>query len=135
MTNHLERMRAKQRQFPAETVVPAERPKKLERVPDLAATAADEPALEPSTVVETRPRRGKRKQPHHERLPDGSRFDVQFDASAGMWSGKLIVPGICPQEFQGRWRTLFGLLSRLDRQYRCSLKGQATAKGVDHHGN
>jgi len=56
------------------------------------------------------------------RLPDGSRFEVRYDASAERWSGSLTVPtaGGEPATFTGSGSGLFPLLSSLDQQYRAS---------------
>ncbi len=57
------------------------------------------------------------------RLPDGSRFEVQYDAASERWSGTLTVPtpGGEPATFTGTGSALFRLLSSLDKQYRASL--------------
>jgi hypothetical protein len=57
------------------------------------------------------------------RLPDGSRFEVQYDASTAKWNGTLTVPvpGGKPATFTGSRSALFKLLSILDEQYRATL--------------
>jgi hypothetical protein len=57
------------------------------------------------------------------RLPDGSRFEVQFDAEKGQWNGTLTVPvpGGTPATFTGFRSSLFKLLAVLDDQYRATL--------------
>jgi hypothetical protein len=52
-------------------------------------------------------------------LPDGSRFDVVYDASAPTWSGTLTVPAA--GTFTASASAVFKLLSKLDAQYRASL--------------
>lgn len=56
------------------------------------------------------------------RLPDGSTFHANWDASQGLWSGRLAVTtegGM--QAFDGKSDGLFKLLSQLDDQYRATL--------------
>ncbi len=67
------------------------------------------------------PRPGKA--PRAGRLPDGSRFEVQYDAAKGQWSGTLTVPnaGGASAVFTGARSALFQLLASLDEQYRASL--------------
>jgi hypothetical protein len=57
-------------------------------------------------------------------LPDGSRFEVCYDAALEQWSGSLTVPTSdgAPATFTGTGSGLFALLSSLDRQYRATLK-------------
>jgi hypothetical protein len=69
-------------------------------------------------------------QPHRaekpkSRLPDGSRFEVQYDAAKQQWSGTLTVPaaGQGATSFTGARSSLFKLLAVLDDQYRSSLSG------------
>jgi hypothetical protein len=52
-------------------------------------------------------------------LPDGSRFDVAYDATAQAWSGTLTVP--TAGTFTASVGAVFKLLSKLDAQYRASL--------------
>jgi hypothetical protein len=70
------------------------------------------------------PRRSKIDRPQPERLPDGSRFEVCYDAAKEEWSGSLTVPTSdgAPATFTGTASGLFRLLSNLDRQYRATLK-------------
>jgi hypothetical protein len=71
------------------------------------------------------------------RLPDGSRFEVQYDADKQQWSGTLTVPtatdGGEAAKFTGSGSGLFPLLSSLDRQYRATLppspEAEAPAEG------
>jgi hypothetical protein len=69
------------------------------------------------------PGRGKTPGPQTGRLPDGSRFEVSYDAAKERWSGTLTVPtpGGEPATFTGSGSGLFPLLSSLDKQYRASL--------------
>jgi hypothetical protein len=57
-------------------------------------------------------------------LPDGSRFEVCYDAAKEQWSGSLTVPSPdrAPATFTGTGSGLFPLLSALDKQYRATLK-------------
>jgi hypothetical protein len=57
------------------------------------------------------------------RLPDGSRFEVRYDAAKEQWSGSLTVPAAegAPTTFTGSGSGLFPLLTRLDQQYRATL--------------
>lgn len=53
-----------------------------------------------------------------ERLPDGSKFEVVYDASRTQWTGTLTIG---ERTFTGAAGGVFKLLNRLDRQYRESL--------------
>jgi hypothetical protein len=57
------------------------------------------------------------------RLPDGSRFEVQYDAAKAQWTGTLSVPtsGQATATFSGSRSSLFKLLAILDDQYRATL--------------
>jgi hypothetical protein len=57
------------------------------------------------------------------RLPDGSNFNVTWDAAAGQWSGTLTVPGV--GAFTDSRPGLFKLNRALDDQYRASLPPEA----------
>jgi hypothetical protein len=67
------------------------------------------------------------------RLPDRSRFEVQFDASAEAWSGTLTVPrdGVS-NTFTASASGVFTLLTKLDTLYRATLPApaQGQADGV-----
>jgi hypothetical protein len=52
------------------------------------------------------------------RLPDGSKFEVVYDASQTRWNGTLTIG---EEVFTGEAGNLFKLLNRLDQQYRRSL--------------
>lgn len=53
------------------------------------------------------------------RLPDRSRFDVQWDATAKKWSGSLVIETATgPKVFSGKNSGVFLLLHKLDDQYR-----------------
>jgi hypothetical protein len=73
--------------------------------------------------AEQQPRQGKASGPQTGRLPDGSRFEVSYDATKEQWTGTLTVPtpGGSPDTFSGSGSGLFRLLSSLDRQYRATL--------------
>jgi hypothetical protein len=58
------------------------------------------------------------------RLPDGSRFEVQYDAAKAQWTGTLTVPAsgqAAAATFTGSKSSLFKLLASLDDQYRATL--------------
>ncbi len=61
--------------------------------------------------------------PAKTRLPDGSRFEIQYDAAKQQWSGTLTVPteGGSPVAITGSRSGLFPLLASLDEQYRATL--------------
>ena len=61
----------------------------------------------------------KDSRPHAGRLPDGSRYEVRYDATRQEWSGTLTVP---PLTFEGAGSGLFALLAQLDSQYRATLE-------------
>jgi hypothetical protein len=62
--------------------------------------------------------------PQGGRLPDGSRFEVRYDAAQQQWSGSLTVPtpGGEAATFTGSGSGLFPLLASLDQEYRATLK-------------
>ena len=53
-----------------------------------------------------------------ERLPDGAKFEVVYDATRTQWTGTLTIG---ENVFTGSAGGVFKLLNRLDRQYRESL--------------
>jgi hypothetical protein len=57
-------------------------------------------------------------------LPDGSHFEMHYDATKSQWTGILTVPkpGGEPAKFTGSGSGLFPLLIKLDRQYRATLE-------------
>jgi hypothetical protein len=65
--------------------------------------------------------KARRQQPG--RLPDGSRFEVGYDAAREQWSGTLTIPnpGGEPAVFTGSGSGLFPLLASLDSQYRATM--------------
>jgi hypothetical protein len=71
-------------------------------------------------------RQGKSDRPQPGRLPDGSRFEVCYDAAKEQWSGTLTVPTVdgASATFTGTGSGLFPLLSHLDTQYRSTLNEQ-----------
>ncbi len=67
------------------------------------------------------------------RLPDGSRFDVAYDAAAERWAGTLAVPAAAaaePAVFSASASGVFQLLRALDRAYRDSLPAQGGSPGA-----
>ena len=115
----IEKMRTKQQNLPLGPLVPA---KKVERPRREAA-----PAVPQKATPANRRCRG----PAPSRLPDGSRFDVHYDAQLESWSGTLQVPG--HPQVRLEWRTLFGLISKLDARHRA--KAKAGTEGVDQDAN
>jgi hypothetical protein len=71
-------------------------------------------------AVVTKPTKASK--PHAGRLPDGSRYEVKYDATRQEWSGTLTVS---PQTFKGAGSGLFALLAELDAQYRATLERAA----------
>jgi hypothetical protein len=72
-----------------------------------------------------RPKKERAPSGPENRLPDGARFDVAFDAAKGEWSGTLAVPGLAPLTASASG--VFELLSVLDGMYRASpARGGAT---------
>ena len=69
------------------------------------------------------PRLGKARRPQPGRLPDGSQFEVRYDAAKEQWSGSLTVPN--PEgalaTFTASGSGLFPLLTSLDKQYRATV--------------
>jgi len=62
--------------------------------------------------------------PQTSRLPDGSQFEVRYDATKEQWTGTLTIPspeGV-PALFTGSCSGLFRLLGNLDKLYRATLK-------------
>jgi hypothetical protein len=57
-----------------------------------------------------------------ERLPDGAKFEVVFNAEKTQWTGSLTIGA---SVFSGSAGALFTLLGRLDRQYRQTLSPAA----------
>jgi hypothetical protein len=53
-----------------------------------------------------------------ERLPDGAKFEVVYDAARTQWTGTLTIGD---KVFTGAASGVFKLLNQLDRQYRESL--------------
>ena len=61
----------------------------------------------------------KKQAPHTSgRLPDGSKFEVVYDAGKVKWSGTLTIGS---QVFTNSGGALFTLLNKLDQQYRQTL--------------
>ncbi len=59
------------------------------------------------------------------RLPDGSTFDLKYDATAERWTGRLVVMvNGDRQTFMVNARTAFTTLSRLDTFYRKFLSNK-----------
>jgi hypothetical protein len=67
----------------------------------------------------------KKSRPPLGRLPDGSRYDVAYDATAQAWSGTLTIPG--REAFTASASGVFTLLSKLDGLYRATLPEPAEA--------
>jgi hypothetical protein len=60
------------------------------------------------------------------RLPDGSKFEVVYDAARTQWTGTLTIG---ERIFTGSAGGVFKLLNRLDRQYRESLPPDLSQAG------
>lgn len=59
------------------------------------------------------------------RLPDGSSFDVKWDATAELWKGRLVmVLNGEAMQFYGEHSGVFALLSKLDNQYRAVVRSR-----------
>jgi hypothetical protein len=133
-------MRQKQQQITSVTP-PSKRPAKLKLSPKPAreSMAPGEQSSQPAQSVDGQaaaaqvaqlgPRQGKRRGPG--RLPHGAKFAVVFHAEKVEWSGCLVVPidGVA-MKFEGCGRTLFGLESKLDAQYRRWARSQAGKEAV-----
>ena len=63
----------------------------------------------------------KAKQRQDERLPDKSRFLLEYDATAQTWTGTLNSEGM---NFNATAKAVFHLLYKLDKQYRKWLKSR-----------
>lgn len=92
--------------------------------PKAKPVATTEPKPEPiqrPAKVNTRPiisGKGPSKPIHrefYERLPDGARFDVKYNAAEIRWYGMLEVSG---QTFTDDSKAVFKLLAKLDEKYR-----------------
>lgn len=83
------------------------------RLEEEAAAAARKAERAQRAAANSRP--AKRPGPKLERLPDGSKFDVRYDATRELWSGTLVIQG---QTFTDSASGVFNLLTKLDRQYR-----------------
>jgi hypothetical protein len=88
-----------------------------------AATCAQQTLVACGGVAGAAPAEKQRTPP---RLPDGSRFDVGYDATAVRWIGTLTIPGV--PVFTAGAGGVYGLLAALDRQYRKYLKRLAAAE-------
>lgn len=64
-------------------------------------------------------------QNYAERLPDGARFDVTYDAATQTWSGTLVIGALTLTASKSG---VFKLLQELDRQYR-EAQGQEKSSG------
>ena len=98
-----------------EEALRVKRAEKQQRVEAAAAAAAERPQKPPARDI-------------RERLPDGSRFEMVYDATRAQWLGTLTIGATV---FTGSASALFTLLTRLDRQYRHSLGPGATGHAPD----
>ena len=69
------------------------------------------------------PQQEKHATQHWERLPDGAKFVVVYDATRTQWTGTLTIGETV---FTGSAGGVFKLLNRLDRQYRESVPPEET---------
>lgn len=85
--------------------------------PKTEAPKPDPPA-QPVQKYTKRPRQsGTRDARHHGRLPDGSCFQVAYDAASETWSGSLTVPSDSdPSVYTDQADGVFGLLEKLHYQ-------------------
>jgi hypothetical protein len=92
---------------------------------ELAAAEARKAAHEKQKQEAAIKKQAEAQKPKHERaspdkrLPDGSTFEVRFDATKVEWAGTLTVPGA--GTFTASARAVFTVLTRLDRRYRDTL--------------
>ncbi len=93
--------------------------KRLEEEQLLAERRAEKQKRAAEAAKTGQTKRANRRSP--ERLPDGSKFEVIYDAAKVMWNGTLTIG---EQSFTGSASGLFPLLSKLDRQYRQTLPGE-----------
>jgi hypothetical protein len=101
-----------------------------EPAPADGSTAPAPQAVKQAAVCSKGKGVGKRVIP--DRLPNGSNYNVTYDAAAEKWSGVLTVgpkDGV-PQVFNAEARAVFTLLDKLDKRYRRWLDGQG-GKVVD----
>jgi hypothetical protein len=66
-----------------------------------------------------------------ERLPDGAKFEVVYDAAQTRWTGTLTI---ADKVFTDSAGGVFKLLNRLDRQYRQSVPPASSPNPPDHGG-
>jgi hypothetical protein len=111
--DRLDKYRAARRQKVTGRICPACREQRQQEEQEAAAhRRAGQGAVQPA---------GERKRPTQAppgRLPDGSCFEVRYDAAAETWSGTLTVG---PSRFTATAGGVFRLLTLLDGQYRAAL--------------
>jgi hypothetical protein len=95
---------------------PEPKPEKPKKEKPAEAPKAEQPRQEKKPKKPTR--KEVRAAMEKSRLPDGSRFNVVYDATAARWSGTLTVGG---QVFESDAGGVFKLLVKLDTKYRLSL--------------
>ena len=111
--DRLDKYRAARRQKVTERPCPACREQRQREEQEAAARRrAERGAAQPG------PGRKRPAQAPPGRLPDGSCFEVRYDAAAESWSGTLTVGS---DRFTATAGGVFRLLTLLDRQYRAGL--------------
>jgi hypothetical protein len=76
---------------------------------------AEKSRVEKANAPPEQPKKKEKVPQVERRLPNGSTFNVTFDAAKMEWSGKLTIPE--QGEFTAVASGVFRLLERLDRQY------------------
>lgn len=92
--------------------------KRLEEEEAIRMRKAEKAQRAEEAVKASRAQQAKPVVHYAERLPDGAKFEVVYDASRTQWSGTLTIG---EKVFTGSAGGVFKLLNRLDRQYRESL--------------
>ena len=100
--------------------------------PDAVVTEDEAvPDAPPEEVVETDPTPKKKKSKYyeHSRLPDGTRFEVKYNAELQEWHGELILVNAVNDiyTFTERSSGVFRLLMKLDTLYRKHLEAAVQA--------
>lgn len=86
------------------------------------------PPLPPGVIP---PRARDRKYQKKARLPDKSKFVVEWNLSDGLWHGILVVPGdqgdLGPRAYEMKFGAVFQLMAKLDDMYRKSHQQEGRA--------
>lgn len=92
--------------------------KRLEEEEAIKMKRAEKQQRAAEAAKAVRPEKEKPAGDHAVRLPDGSKFEVVYDATQAKWTGTLTVED---RVFSDSAGGVFKLLTRLDRQYRQTL--------------